>query len=107
MTDSAPRTAALADVRAERARQDELWGEQNHVDGTGMKRHQEALEATRDITDRSAEVGTLTWAEILSEEVAEALAEHDPVKLRAELIQVAAVAVAWVEAIDRRTNGRR
>lgn len=30
------------------------------------------------------------------------MAEKDPVNLRAELIQVAAVAVAWVEAIDRR-----
>jgi hypothetical protein len=36
--------------------------------------------------------------------VAEALAEDDPTLLRAELIQVAAVAVAWVEAIDRRTT---
>ena len=29
------------------------------------------------------------------------VAESDPVKLRAELVQVAAVAVAWVEKIDR------
>ena len=31
-----------------------------------------------------------------------ALAEVEPAKLREELIQVAAVAVAWIEAIDRR-----
>jgi len=43
-----------------------------------------------------------TWEMILLEEVWEALAETDPVKLRAELIQVAAVAVAWVEDIDSR-----
>ena len=29
-------------------------------------------------------------------------AEHDPEQLRKELLQVAAVAVAWIEAIDRR-----
>jgi hypothetical protein len=28
----------------------------------------------------------------------------DPEELRAELIQVAAVAVAWIEAIDRRQD---
>jgi hypothetical protein len=45
---------------------------------------------------------TLKWVDILEEEVAEAAAESDPAKLRAELVQVAAVAVAWIEAIDRR-----
>ena len=35
------------------------------------------------------------------EEVAEAFEEHDPARLRSELVQVAAVAVAWVEKIDR------
>ena len=45
--------------------------------------------------------GEGTWADILREEYFEALAETDPARLRVELIQVAAVAVAWVEAIDR------
>lgn len=35
---------------------------------------------------------------------AEALAESDPARLRAELVQVAAVAVCWIEAIDRRAT---
>ncbi len=39
---------------------------------------------------------------ILLEEVHEALAEDDPTRLRAELLQVAAVAVCWVEAIEQR-----
>lgn len=42
------------------------------------------------------------WRHILDEEVAEALAETDPERLRAELVQVAAVAVQWIEALDRR-----
>lgn len=73
----------VGDVINERARQDEQWGEQNHAD--------------------------FPWVAILTEEVGEvaqaALHRHFGGKacdLRAELIQVAAVAVAFVEAIDRR-----
>lgn len=44
-----------------------------------------------------------TWLLIALEEVFEALAESDPAKLRAELVQSAAVHVAWIEAIDRRS----
>ena len=36
--------------------------------------------------------------------VGEAFAESDPDKLRTELIQVAAVAVAWIESIDRNSE---
>ena len=46
--------------------------------------------------------GTITYEHILTEEWAEALAESDPAALRAELIQLAAVAVQWVETLDRR-----
>lgn len=68
----------IDEVVGERIRQDSLWGQQNHVN------------------DR--------WNTILVEEVGEAAKETyegDTVKLREELIQVAAVAVAWIEAIDR------
>lgn len=43
-----------------------------------------------------------TWMELLREEVSEAFCEDDPVRLREELVQVAAVAVSWVEDIDTR-----
>ncbi|MFF0295572.1 hypothetical protein ACFYST_06175 [Kitasatospora sp. NPDC004614] len=43
----------------------------------------------------------LDWTGILLEEVYEAVAEADPAKLRAELIQVAAVCAAWVHDLDR------
>jgi hypothetical protein len=43
----------------------------------------------------------LTWADVLNEEVAEALAATSVAHLREELVQVAAVAVRWIEAIDR------
>lgn len=44
--------------------------------------------------------GTVTWWHILREEVFEAAAENDPEKLRAELVQVAAVAVKMIDALD-------
>jgi hypothetical protein len=109
MTDSglvAPATTAvLKDVADERGRQDAKWGEQNHPDGTGPVERQFAVEqanAYRDICDTRAEMGLLTFADILLEEVFEALAESDPEKLAIELVQVSAVAVSWVEAIKRR-----
>ena len=46
--------------------------------------------------------GSVTFEHILTEEWAEAMAESDPDALRAELVQVAAVAVQWIEAIDIR-----
>lgn len=46
--------------------------------------------------------GTIAWDGILLEEVYEALAEGDTDRLREELIQAAAVIVAWVEDIDSR-----
>lgn len=73
----------LADVSAERARQDAKWGEQNHdpyiwlaVLGEEVgEANQAALQAT---------FGGKTWADY-----------------RAELVHVAAVAVAALECLDR------
>lgn len=113
----------LFELHRERAAQDAKWGEQNYPDGTGPKTvplHQIvrgpanivgdthfafglALQAKGD-TDRAAKAGTLTFRQVFLEEVFEAIAEEDPDHLRTELIQVAAVAVEWVEAIDRRTS---
>jgi hypothetical protein len=93
----------LADIGAERVAQNEKWGEQNHPDGTGNRSQQERAEFARRWCESAFESGYGTWADVLNEEVAEAQAERDPAKLRAELVQVAAVAAAWIEAIDRRT----
>lgn len=96
----------LTDVGLERHRQDEKWGEQNHPDGTGpsgFHRHISGVaDRYRSECDAAARAGKVTFRHIFLEEVFEAMAEHDPGQLRAELVQVAAVAVAWVEAIDRR-----
>jgi hypothetical protein len=93
----------LAAIVLEQISQDERWGQQNHPDGTGPRYAVKAdLERAR--TERAAANGSLTFRHVLAEEVAEAFAEDDPVRLRAELVQVAAVAATWIEAIDRRTS---
>lgn len=73
----------VTDISNERQRQDDKWGSQ------------------RDLTDEK-------WGVILGEEYGEvcrAVCEHDDAQLRKELIQVAAVAVAWVEALDGNSKG--
>lgn len=92
----------LFEVGLERERQDAKWGKQNHPNGTSRARWSEVRDVQRIRTDARAAAGLTSFADILREEVYEALAEEAPAALRAELIQVAAVAVAWVEAIDRR-----
>lgn len=75
----------LEEVRAERVAQDKKWGEQNHVN--------------------------LYWAGILMEEVGEtakAIIEGDAdSRVREELVQVAAVAVSWIECLDRKKAAAR
>ena len=109
----------LVDIVAERHRQDAKWGRQDHPDGTGPNEYwlgglgishdldaQELARLLRRRCQQRFAEGKGTWADISLEEFAEALAEDGPVKLRAELIQKAAVAVAWVEAIDRRLTAQ-
>ncbi len=108
-----PKSASVLDeVSNERLRQDARWGQQSHPNGTGADwefcsgQHAGwAQEAADDARRRCQEAPERVWGDtyalILNEEVAEAFAEDDPQRLRTELIQVAAVAVAWVEKIDR------
>jgi hypothetical protein len=93
--------SAIVNVMAERDRQDAKWGQQNHRDGTGHN-YERARESYRNACQAAFAEDVGTWADVWLEEVFEALAETNPYKLREELIQAAAVAVAWVEAIDRR-----
>lgn len=100
----------LQEIADERERQDDKWGEQNHPDGTGPEVIYELsgtaaqmAASARAECEHAFKMGRGTWLDVLLEEVAEGFAEKEPAKLRAELLQAAAVAVAWVEAIDRRT----
>jgi hypothetical protein len=93
--------AVLEDVAAERRRQMDAHGVQILPDGTGEPDAAVARDVAQFLCDRATEAGRLTWRDILREEVYEAFAESDRTRLREELIQVAAVAVQWVEALDR------
>lgn len=116
-----------AEIDEERARQDAKFGPQNHPaldprDIDIATRNEYALRANRwkQINAERAQPSSgrrcnqaldahphTAWDGILLEEVYEAMAEDDPAKLRAELVQVAAVACAWVQAIDRRALEER
>lgn len=101
--------AVLEEVFDERERQHEKWGEQNHPDGTGTDPEGDAemAEFAKQVCKQAAADGTVTYRHIAEEEFLEAFAESDPAKLRAELVQVAAVVVQWIETIDRRASKRR
>ena len=94
----------LREVWDERARQDAKWGEQNHPFFGDEPWH--LLTADLEATARQELERSPTYAAILMEEVCEAMRESNADRLRAELIQVAAVAVAAVAALDRRSPPR-
>lgn len=100
---STPGVKAFAEaIDAERIRQIAKFGDQRHPDGTGSTEQQKYVETARRWCQDAFGSGYGTWADILDEEVAEAKAERDPAKLRAELLQVAAVCAAWIYDIDQR-----
>lgn len=110
-----PIQKVLAEVHNERLRQEAKWGQQDHPDGTGpdvqilhltdvnldLRSGTELAEIFKRKCGRNLPRED-NYRDILLEEVFEATAESDADALRTELIQVAAVAVAWIEAIDRR-----
>lgn len=104
ITEAQPSSPVFAEIARERAAQDAKWGEQNHVDGTGYEGSDQHADFWRQRCENAFTDGAGTWGHVLLEEVFEAIAEADPARLRAELVQVATVAVAWVEAIDRRAE---
>lgn len=104
----------LEEVKAERARQFRRYGTNDDLqDGTGPFTRwlkpftgAPALQVERQLRseyeDYEETYGAPTWARLVREEIAEAFAESDLVRLRAELVQVAALAVSWVETLDTR-----
>jgi hypothetical protein len=100
---STPGVKAFAEaVDTERQAQLRQWGEQQHPDGTGLPHSRAAADNARANCQMAASTGEVTWTHILTEEFFEAMAESDPVKLRAELVQSAAVIAAWIADLDQR-----
>jgi hypothetical protein len=102
------RANALSLVNRERDLQDRTWGQQDHPE-LPPRVTRDLREVYRDRARYYQEenayrvrAGTLAWDGILLEEAYEALSEGDAEKREAELVQVAAVAVAMVEASRRK-----
>lgn len=103
-----PLEPILAEVAAEHDRACALYPDCVSLpDGTGLAgATKHALAIARHACERGYREGTLTHAHILEEEFWEAMCETDPAKLRAELVQVAAMAVKWIRDLDRRCCDR-
>ena len=96
----------LAEVMEETERQFEKWGEQNHPqtspeDPTGIYLLGRTFGAFEQIAKAHFARGERSWGLIELEEVFEWLAAKTPEDRRAELIQVAAVAVSAIASMDR------
>lgn len=101
------------EIKKERESQDLKWGVQNHpildvklINRTPYRMCEEYEIPTESrakyMLNVSANRGELTYMHILVEEVSEvACSMGNTEKIRNELIQVAAVAVAMIESIDR------
>ncbi len=91
------------EIAAERRRQVTRWGRQDHpsIGPAGVAPFLAVVGRWKEINDARMASGAHSWDAILLEEVFEALVEVDPARRRAELVQVAAVAAAEIEAIDR------
>lgn len=97
------RQSIYNEIDGERNRQIQLHPDSNSLpDGTGFTMFKWARDVATVSCEKATNENRLTHRHVLEEEVYEALFETDQEKLRKELIQVAAVAVKWVEDIDRR-----
>lgn len=102
----------VEEIQQERDRQDKRWGEQNWpsttpiLKGRSVERLCEDYEIPTEnrakfLCENAFSKKEGSWAHILIEEVCEAICALTPEKRREELIQTAAVIVAWIESIDR------
>ena len=99
------RDEILGQINEERFLQDTRWGGQNlNIKNPGWYAYHELAEEAKMICDATFQEGTISWHEILLEEVAEVFAEDDPEKQAEGLIQVAAVCVSMIECLKR--NGK-
>lgn len=120
--------AVLEDIRDERQRQEAKFPDQHLPDivvpdailemAVGVERADKAAHwhgipteaRAKDVCEVQFRAGLGSWLDVLVEEVAEVVRpaiDGDLVKLRAELVQVAAVAVRQIEDIDRRAGRSR
>lgn len=71
-------------------------------DGEEIETRQFARDFARQLNDKYADTGGLTWTLVIREEFLEAVAEVDWAKARAELVQLAAMCFRTVIDMDRK-----
>ena len=98
------RLKILSAISDERNRQDEKWGVQDWpLASEGERLVSKELESgVKEICDRAARSGSQTWYKILGEEFYEAFAAESLDEQIKEMTQVAAVAVAIIECLERK-----
>jgi len=95
----------LAEIQAEWMRQIAKWGVQHRKDGSDPFTYRAiAARSRQNFLDAEANGGA-TWRQALNGPFFEAISETDPAPLRKALVELAAVACAWIEDIDSRTAG--
>jgi hypothetical protein len=109
----AKRIHILDEVKQEQERQVEKWGIRTQPDYSENDCYFDSVEI-RDLAytlkwrcNTNAKDDTISWTDIFTEEVFEALdeaANGNTQLLREELIQVAAVCASWIEDIDTRNK---
>lgn len=102
--DAAPHV--LGDVLLEFARLDALHGAQDRRNGTSHHDYGEQARQAAFSARRARTKGKLTWRHILAEQYWAVLAHNGNATLRDRLIQLAAHALLWAAALDRRAQER-
>lgn len=94
----------LEEVIDERVSQDTKWGIQNHKsvsDNPNTDYEISGEYSCKMACEIAARNNNLTWADIAIEELSEAVYAGNEKLRREELVQTAAVILAWIECIDR------
>ena len=104
----------IEQIKAERIRQDNKFGVTSHdsVNPTIPRKFRNKFygicseEEARERCEGNHLHKSITWSHIFIEEVAEVVNSKDERDRREELIQVAAVCIAWLEDIDRKKESK-
>ena len=107
------------EILLERHLQDEKWGIQDHpsvskniVLGPSSNPSEKVsryyglptVDKAKYIADEAAKKGDITWSHIAVEELCEVVGADNDVHRRHELVQLAAVCIAWIQSIDRKNK---
>ncbi len=112
MTEQERQNKIIYEILTERKRQDEKFGEHNRRTSDQMlsvlpceRYGLPSEEVIKSHTDEAMEVGKLTFAHVVTEELVEAISAKTTEHQREELVQCAASIIQWIEAIDRKKKG--